>query len=189
MTHRRWRVLWSLLSFVGAPLSLILVRDSVTSITLLLLFLGTGLDIAVEGADPSSLSRILTKIRYLLAPWGIVAVPASILLVMDGLRDIWPVASLVLVAAGLPALTAKYREDLGLSREESGLLFAVIRSCTLVSLILVVVATLEAVRSCNMLLIPIFLYLLSVPINIRGPRDLAPLLEVTTLYLILLIAR
>ena len=101
----------------------------------------------------------MTKIRYLLAPWGIVAVPASILLVMDGLRDIWPVASLVLIAAGLPALTAKYGEDLRLSREESGLLFAVIRSCTLIYLILVVVATLEAVRSCNMPLIPIFLYL------------------------------
>ncbi|MDK2373395.1 MAG: hypothetical protein QI197_08480 [Candidatus Korarchaeota archaeon] len=73
---------------MGASLSLILVEDPVTSATLLPLSLGTGLDIAVEGADPSPISRILAKIRYLLAPWGIVAVPPASPPVMGRLSGI-----------------------------------------------------------------------------------------------------
>ncbi|MCD6244722.1 MAG: hypothetical protein J7J65_05780 [Candidatus Korarchaeota archaeon] len=54
---------------------------------MLLLFPRTRLDIAVERDDSSSLGRILTKIIYLLASWGMVAVPTSVLLVMNRLRD------------------------------------------------------------------------------------------------------
>jgi len=181
-------MIWALLSLLGVPLSLALVGDPMTSITLSLLFLGTGIDLAVEASLPSYLSRVLTKLRYLLAPWGIVAVPASLLLVMGLIRDIWPASSLILVLAGLPALRAKYGEDLRLDREESRFLFAAIRASTLASLALVLVAAVEAARSHEALLVPALLYLLSVPINVRGPRELVPLIEMATLYSILLIA-
>ncbi|GEM_PF-6090715 len=176
---------WILLSFAGVPLSLVLDGDSVTSATLMLLFLGTGLDITLEWTDLGSLGRMLTKLRYLLAPWGIVAVPASILLVMGKLHDIWPLASVILVAAGLPSLKAEYDDELRLIRDKSRLLFVVIRSCTLISLFLTVVAALEAISSHIVLLGPVILYLLSVPVNVRGPKELVPPIELATLYLIL----
>jgi len=193
------------LTFLGALLEAFYwtPSKSLFGFTLIALFLGTGFDHLSESGlihykNPSRLSSLLIKLRYFLAPWGIVATPSTLILLtgedwLSLYHELWPYITVVFLILGIPFFKASYKlVENGVRADKTdpftrrALLF--MRAGTFFSLILVALLLAVFLRNGVGLwsLLAVIGYIASIPLNIRRSRLIIPVIETGTLYAILL---